>query len=304
MKILEPIKDLFLVAISILTLSGFSYQIGFWWFFDTNGLSFIGISNIFKSAILPILNSLIYSSIVLTPLIYFFYRFKSDSPEIFIRNFSNVPKKRRALYLSLSVLTAMIGLILYKFLGLWEAFSLPASLLILLFLDWLTHPFFIKSITLKRTALIFSMLYFPIVSFLSGITNALLIKNNVQYSYIVSPDLNKKFNLQNDSIKFLANAESEYIFTDFKNQTTIVIHSEKADTLSLRYFSKPRFTIRVGDSRRIGGGGSTWIDTSKNNLQKIEGMPEGHPGIAPPKVDSITFQKLNQRNGPPRRRPF
>jgi hypothetical protein len=221
---MEKIKNISIIALAYLTICGSLYYLVFWKTFDLNGFSYLNFTDIVRSALFAITIS---PFIYIPSMIIFFGAFwegiarlqgKSkikilDDNESWIFLFWIIVGS--ILYFVIADLTgSMFMLKIFTIL-----FFLAQVFYRLKFLENLTkNPMFSE---LLRAFLIF----IPFLCYDAAKINSKNILLNIDYKYMVR-DVDNKV----DTLKYLANSGSNFIFTDLENNKIILL---KLDTVTL-----------------------------------------------------------------------
>lgn len=218
-----------------LTICSVLYHIAFWGTFNLNGLLYISVSDILKSAAQPI--ALVFiSSVVTLVIVFYVFGFGKLYPIGGGRD-TKLGKKLNSnigQYLSILALAVFIFLTYYlrKDPWRWTELGLFTALPISIFL-------FNKSFLLSeipniqlRYFVIQYVVYLPLLSFATGKKESELIYQNIRYKYTIASPSNQPKTIVTDTLKFIGATSQKIFFTDLKNTATIILNSD-IDTLIL-----------------------------------------------------------------------
>ena len=232
---MKDIQSYSIFLISYFTICSGIYHVTFWDTFDINGLSYLGIEEIFKSFIYPFVASVILI-VVQFILIAFFTTYNNIYKTGEGRN-SDVGKilnSKIVINVILILWLAQIFLfyrraegIIWIIFGLYFAFTL--SIIISRIAEF--NNYNAKYINLKIKILVF----LPIFSFVSGKYQSEMIYKNTKYKYTINQNKTEKTKSNRiDTLKLIGNSDNQYFFTDLKNINTYIIKKDIIDTLILK----------------------------------------------------------------------
>lgn len=217
-------KNLAYFFIPYLTISCGIYHIVYWGAFGLNGLSMISTEDIIKTSITSITVTF-FGSI----LGYFFAikliksKFKNETNyKSFISSFILL-----VFYLIIYYLSTLIP-------GPYN-FETLAFFISLIIVDWINIDFvFEKSFNPKinKELCLLMLLYFPLNSIGSAISDSLNIQDNLKFIY--SLKVNKDSNTV-DTLKLIGKNENNFIFSDIKNQKIYIIQNDTIILAKKRY---------------------------------------------------------------------
>ena len=227
-------KNITIFAIPYLTLCAVLFHIAYWDTFNLNGLSYISVSDIIKSAVYPILSTSIFTFIGLFIGSYL----ASDKDDIA----PNEPYEKtgwvKALFIVITFISWMFCLHLLDYLPSeykWLTWPILAGLPLNAILYYSKLLNFFQTTNRYRDAFINLLTYLPFIFFASGKIESEKIQNNIEYKYStrISPATNNNA-IKVDTIKYLGMTEKNIIFTDLKNESIFLIKSDNIDTLILK----------------------------------------------------------------------
>lgn len=227
-------KNITIFAIPYLTLCAVLFHIAYWDTFNLNGLSYISVSDIFKSAVYPILSTSIFTFIGL----FIGGYLASDTNDVA----PNEPYEKtswfKALFIVILFITWTFCLHLLDYLPSnykWLIWPILAGLPLNGILYYSKLLNFFQTTNRYRFAFMNLLTYLPFIFFASGKIESEKIQNNIEYKYstrIITDTTNNAFKV--DTIKYLGTTEKNIIFTDLKNNSIFLIKSDKIDTLILK----------------------------------------------------------------------
>lgn len=234
---MKDYKSLLIFFIPYFTVCGSLYHIAFWSTFKINGLSYIGTSDIIKSAVVPII-----SFFLLFALGKFISEIVFSSEKILPsgggRNTNLGKRLNSGIGIKLNLLL-WIFLVFYLYfknnVNIWYSWAIITGIAPSIFLDRI--GFLSEQITnwTSRKTIIWTIVYIPIFSFASGKYESQLIHKNIEYKYTTKTKQNAtKDGYQTDTLKFIAKTEKEVFFTNLNNSTIYILQVENTDTLSLK----------------------------------------------------------------------
>lgn len=229
---MKDTKDISLLLIPYLTFCAALYHIAFWDTFNLNGLAFISLSDIIKSAIYPIL------SVILTILfqisVQHFVRAddKKEKPKRNISNLTVILVFLGALVLE-AVLVRLTNTMQDPYHWVWTGiiYSTFPSVLIA------NNGFLANQFTSNnsRRFVIDLIVFLPVFSYCAGKFQSKTIQQNLKYKYTITANnsATRSLTTSSDTLKLLGNAEKHFIFSDLKNSKIFFIKSDIIDTLTL-----------------------------------------------------------------------
>jgi hypothetical protein len=230
MKNLTQLSVLFL---PYLIVCGGLYHIAYWATFNINGLAYIGVTDIIKSAIYPFLT---FGLIIIVGTLYSEFVYGLD--DIFPRGGGR---------------ETAVGMKLNSRIGIAIVLTIWIILVILIYKQggtsrWLIWGFLIAvvpSIILERLGLFSNtlkdnttrqlvirlLIYIPAFCFAAGKYNSEMIQKNIHYQYTLhsSNSLSPKI----DTLKLIGNSDKQYFMTDLNNSYILILRSDKIDSLVL-----------------------------------------------------------------------
>lgn len=229
-------KNITLLLIPYLTICGALYHIAYWDTFHLNGLSFISLSDIIKSAAYPITYTLIalLAGVIVTK---FVFRFDKALPKGGGQNTSLGKKVNSSLGISIFLSIWLIVVVWLYFIGnsmtwiIWGIIvALPPFLYLSLNTTLLSEDFKDDSI---RTYIIQFLVNFVVLSFATGKYDSAVVQENLRYKYAIQKTISANNFIKIDTIKLLGNTEKHFIFSNLKNDSVYLIKADKIDTLIL-----------------------------------------------------------------------
>lgn len=208
----------------------------FWDKFNINGLSFISITDILKSAVYPIFSVLlaVVYNLTIQNLILPSTADNSAKPLLKkgIGNFTLF-----GVYLLLSFFAALIFYLTktyndpYNYI-IYGGINAIAFSVFLINNGFLAGQFYSERM---RRLIIDLIVFFPVVSYYTGKYNSEQIYQNLKYKYSITTitDPTTNLNTSSDTLKFIGKTESHFAFTDLKNAKILFVKSDIVDTLTL-----------------------------------------------------------------------
>ena len=227
-------KIISLVLIPYLTICSVLYHIAFWDTFNLNGLLYISISDILKSAAQPI--GLVFISSVLSVLFLYFIGLGKLYP-VGGGEHTKIGKalnSKTGLYISVLLLIILIVTTYFRkdperWATMGYLTALPIAITIYnkaFFLNEIPNPQF-------RYFVILYFVYLPLLSFATGKKESEFIFKNIRYKYSISHSPRLRNIIGTDTLKFIGASSQKVFFTDKTNSTTFLINSN-IDTLILK----------------------------------------------------------------------
>jgi hypothetical protein len=236
---LKDSKSLFLYLIPYMTFCGALYHVTFWDRFDINGLAFISLSDILKSAVYPIFSillSVVYNLTVQNLIL----PSSADNTvkPVFKKGISNT--KLLIFYLIITTLATLIFYLTntikdptnYVFYGGLNAIAISIFMV--------NSGFLAGQFTSERMRrLVIDLIVFiPIVSYYTGKYRSEQVYQNLKYKYSIKTNINPTTSLTTssyslDTLKFVGNTDKHFVFTDLKNSKILFVKSDIVDTLIL-----------------------------------------------------------------------
>lgn len=219
-----------------MTVCGALYHIAYWDTFHLNGLSFISLSDIIKSAAYPITYTLIVLliSAIMTR---FIFRVEKALPKGSGQNTSLGKKVNSSIGTSILLLLWLIVVVWLYFKGnsmtwiIWGMIvALPPFLYLSLNTTLFSQDFQDESI---RTHIIQVLVTFVVLSFATGKYDSAIVQENLRYKYATQKTISANNFVKTDTIKLLGNTEKHFIFSNLKNDSVYLIKADKIDTLIL-----------------------------------------------------------------------
>ncbi len=227
-KITENLKFYLLVVVSFVTFCAGLFHLAYWQVFGIDGIAIVSISEFIKSFIYPVCSSLLFTVFILL--------WVSAIPKV-------VPVKKTLENGSFT------SLLLNMLLTLFNGCSYSYFLWVGDPRQWLVGPFvyggfFIIAVnnskvllkTIQDQALrqyvLMAIVYLPLISFGMGKYKAGNIFYKKEYDYTIT-DVSR-----NDTLKYLGNSGTHFIFTSMDNSKNYFINTSKADTLVLLHSGK------------------------------------------------------------------
>lgn len=237
---MKDYKNIPLFLIPYATICAVLYHYAFWNIFKINGIAFINLSDILKSAIYPFISVafvLIFNMITQNLI-------RLDTEE----KVTNKALKKG--WTNFQVLLIFFGLqiIVTGIYYFTKSFKSPefwiaqGFVYFILFTVLLTNNNFLSnqfsSETLRRFA-IDIIVAFPVFSYCAGKVEATKIFENISYKYCIQSKVGIAPNqpMMLDTLKYIGNTDKHFVFTDLKNSKVIFVKSDSPDTLIL--YDKP-----------------------------------------------------------------
>ncbi len=232
-------KSLFLYLVPYLTFCGALYHVTFWDKFNINGLAFISLSDILKSAVYPIFSVLlaVVYNLTIQNLILPSTADGSTKP-IFKKGISNFTLF--GFYLLLTFLASLIFYLTKTYKDPYNYIVYGGINAIAISVFLVNNNFLAGQFTSERLRrlVIDLIVFFPVVSYYTGKYNSEQIYQNLKYKYSISTKISPTTNLttssySSDTLKFVGNTEKHFVFTDLKNSKIFFIKADIIDTLTL-----------------------------------------------------------------------
>jgi len=225
----SDLKSFTFWTIPYLTICGGIYHLAFWDTFNINGLSYISLGDIIKSFLYPFLSAIIMFGLGII------IGATKKSPD---QSQEDTSKKSKLKVIINSRLFneififfwVVIIYILYKYGSIhrWLLWGFITGLVPYVYLiktGFLSEYFNNKRVWLSILSI---MIFLPTYSFSIGKLNAETIKINKKYNYVI--DLKSEVNIsRTDTLKLIGFTGKHYFFTNFKNDFTLIIESDKID---------------------------------------------------------------------------
>lgn len=232
-------KSFFLYIVPYLTFCGALYHVTFWDKFNINGLAFISLSDILKSAVYPVFS-------VLLAVIYNLTIQNLILPSSADNTVNPVTKKGignftlLGFYLLLTFLAALIFYLTKTYKDPYNYIVYGGINAIAFSIFLVNNGFLSEQFTSERLRrlVIDLIVFFPVVSYYTGKYQSEQIYQNLKYKYTINTKTNPTINLSQpsysaDTLKFIGNTEKHFVFTDLKNSKTFFIKADIVDTLTL-----------------------------------------------------------------------
>jgi hypothetical protein len=222
------IKILTALSIPYAFLCAGLYQIAFWTPFNINGFSFLDISDIIKSFVLPFL----YSSSAALFMHLFHFNTTIDIWPYGGGNSQPANRKKRLIFGIIQIIyISVLGYFLTIHEDKWKGLYVP--LMFLPGLYFALSEFVIrKNIIIhekSRFFLLYLIVLLPISSYTSGTKNACNIYENKKYEY-------NDTIIPKQDLKFLGKTSEHYIFISLDNKTKYFYSTELIQELKLKEF--------------------------------------------------------------------
>jgi len=217
-------------SIPYITIVCSLYQLIYYGLFGLNGLVFVSVGNIIKSAAYPMLLTFLFASFgafIGHRLINLLKKPKhNDNSKITI---SEVPVKFLFLLLFNSIFVALVYFIFGELNYVLIAFAIGNAFCGVIDFDMLINNDIGKYI--DKEFLVMLLVYLPLFSGATAFQNALNIRDNRSYKYsTVNNNSDCTTILKVDTIKLIGMTEERFIFTDINNEKIYFI---KSDTMVL-----------------------------------------------------------------------
>ena len=212
------------------------FHIAYWDTFNLNGLSYISVSDILKSAVYPIISTMIFVFIGS-----FIGSFTGNNPKQnnYESYYDDGNISKLFLFIILVSFVAWIFLIFFilsfKFEYKWFIWAYVASFPLFMVIG--EDKILTKVISDRNYRIVIAdfIIYLPFLAFASGKYKSEQIQNNSKYTYSTRSHINPVNNLIfMDTIKYLGNTDKNFIFTDLNNKSIFIIKSDNIDTLILK----------------------------------------------------------------------
>ena len=233
---MKETKNISLFLIPYFTICGTLYHIAFWDTFKLNGLSYISISDIIKSAVQPIFY--VFLSSIITS---FFYYYVFQLDKVFPSGGGSNTKTGKALNSRLGIIILMLVWATFQYLIFyfdinpyrWNNWVIFTSIPIWIFL--INQPSVIDTIPDNRLRLICiqSAIYLPLFCFATGKKDSEIIHKNIRFKYSIRASKSDTTTIKSDTLKFIGCSSQNVFFTDLKNSTIFILNSN-IDTLILK----------------------------------------------------------------------
>lgn len=230
-KILNPA-----VILPYLTICGAIYHLSFWNEFGLNGLHFISLSDILKSAAQPI-SYPIFMFLLSGVLHYIFLlavaHWLKVPKEAFQRKYAAHTAKRFWILTAVFLILGVLVLFTMSSSSRWTLSStLFSGPLILLFF---VNGFLRRSISdpYLRMLVVILIVLLPFLSFSSGKIDASVILTNTRYQYVVTNSKNINNNISQDTLKLVGFTTESVILSNINNEELFIL-DRKIDTLILK----------------------------------------------------------------------
>lgn len=222
-----------LILIPFLTICSASYHMSYWSEFGLNGLSFISLADIIKSAAQP-MSVWVMVILVSNFVAYFFCYVALERGNIRVKSLKAKSFEMSVWYLPFLLLWLIVITVIPMYFShplRWIPFSFIASFPIVSVL--VLNGFLADDISdfLVRTYTVMILVLLPILSYSMGKIDAGFIERNIKYQYTIGNGLDKSS--EPDTLKLLGFTTDNVIFSTLENDQ-IYILERSIDTLMLR----------------------------------------------------------------------
>lgn len=226
-------ENTLLLLIPYLTVCGVLYNIGYWDTFGLNGLNYISVSDIIKSAIYPFTKTIGIMVPVISALVVQLVEIKEG---LNIKNNEPLLNKKEQRIVGYSWIgTFAILAFVNQYPFLWYLFTLLFPIIpsiIIYNSGFLKEKFTQES---NRLGTIFFLLFLLVFFYASGQYQSALVLNNTKYKYtIMQSNTTMQRKPSGDTLKYLGGSDKDLFFSDLKNQYILIIKSTAMDTLVLK----------------------------------------------------------------------
>lgn len=237
-----------ILSIPYLTICGVLYHIAFWDTFGLNGLDYISVSDIIKSAAYPVFEKYslmcisMFLGVALGKEVVKAYITHDNKKPIDINSSLLIEEsKSYTKIIFKAILLIILGIAIYyiyksSFKGKWLACSYLIALPITIILekDEIIDKSLVKSEYIRDCLFLF-IIYLPFLSFGIGKMKSTQILNNDKYQYVTSRNINPiTKGIRIDTMKYIGSDDKRFFFTDLHNSQILMIRSEIIDTLALK----------------------------------------------------------------------